>query len=48
MKYPAPSAALVAVMLLAGCTVICIEGDSNSVRGIEGHTATVSLPASSQ
>ncbi|MBB5408620.1 formylmethanofuran dehydrogenase subunit C [Paraburkholderia sp. HC6.4b] len=32
--------------LLASCTVIYIEGNANTVSGIEGHTGTVKVPSS--
>ncbi|QXE07291.1 hypothetical protein BJG93_35630 [Paraburkholderia sprentiae WSM5005] len=37
---------LLAVPMLTGCTVIHIEGNANTVSGIEGHTGTVKVPSS--
>ncbi|WP_178392280.1 hypothetical protein [Burkholderia sp. SRS-W-2-2016] len=34
------------VLAISACTLIHIEGDSNTVSDIEGHSATMSLPAS--
>ncbi|CAE6861621.1 hypothetical protein R75461_08014 [Paraburkholderia nemoris] len=34
------------LLLLCGCTVIHIEGNSNTVSDIEGHTTDLTVPAS--
>lgn len=37
-------AAVLALILLAACTLIHIEGNSNTVSDIEGHTGTLKVP----
>ncbi|CAE6857598.1 hypothetical protein R75461_07802 [Paraburkholderia nemoris] len=34
------------IVIITGCTLIYIEGDSNTVRDIEGHSGTVAVPES--
>ncbi|MBB5442955.1 MULTISPECIES: hypothetical protein [unclassified Paraburkholderia] len=47
MKHGPFIPVVLAFVALAACTVIHIEGNSNSVSDLEGHTATVTVPASS-
>ncbi|MGF6700566.1 formylmethanofuran dehydrogenase subunit C [Paraburkholderia sp. MM5496-R1] len=46
MRRVAMTLIVLAVPMLTACTVIYIEGNANTVSGIEGHTGTVKVPSS--
>ncbi|MGF6936040.1 hypothetical protein OKW41_005202 [Paraburkholderia sp. UCT70] len=46
MRRVAMTLIVLAVPMLTACTVIHIEGNDNTVSGIEGHTGTVKVPSS--